>query len=127
MAAITKPSAREIIDDFAKEIRTRRARGPKPSMAVINFRTDKKDGKERPIWRVPIDILRYRKDNGRIASDVAEHECVVGSIDEKDDQGQALIAKFLEEKDPEKTGVLRSSIIHDGQSEPAIITCDGFL
>lgn len=127
MAAITTPKSREIIDDFAKEIKKRARPTAKPSKDVINFRTDMKDGIERPICRVPIDILLYRKDNGRIASDVADHECNVGPIDEKDDQGQALIAKFLEDKDREKTEVLRNSIMHAGQSEPAIITCDGFL
>jgi len=62
MAILTKPIAREIIDDFAKEIRTRRLETAKPSKTVINFRTDVKDGKERDICRVPIGLLRYRKD-----------------------------------------------------------------
>lgn len=127
MAAITRPVAREIVEDFAKEIRERRMQTAKPSKAVINFRTEIKDGIERPIWRVPIEILRYRKDNGRIASDVLDYEQKNGRLDEKDDKAQAVIARCLEEKDPEKTGVLRSSIMHAGQSEPAIITCDGFL
>lgn len=127
MGSITTPATREIIEDFAKEIRKRRAEGPKPSMTVINFRTDIKDGKERRIYRVPTEILRYRKDNGRIASDVADYERTVGPIDEKSSDGQARLAKFLADKDPERTSVLRSSIVHDGQSEPAIITCDGFL
>lgn len=48
-------------------------------------------------------------------------------LDEKDDQAQEVIARFLEEKDPEKTEALRRSIMHAGQLEPAIITCDGFL
>lgn len=127
MAAITKPAAREIVDDFAKDIRERRIETAKPSKAVINFRTDMKDGFERTIWRVPIDLLRYRKDNGRIASDIMDYERSSGILDEKDDQAQAVIEKFLEEKDPERTAILRKSIIHAGQSEPAIITCDGFL
>jgi hypothetical protein len=127
VTAITKPVTREIIDDFAKEIHDRRLHTAKPSKTVINFRTDIKDGIERDVWRVPIGILRYRKDNGRIASDILDHETNIGPLDEKDDEAQALIAKFLEEKDPEKTAALRSSIMHAGQSEPAIITCDGFL
>ena len=40
---------------------------------------------------------------------------------------QAKIAEFLEEKDPEKTAALTMSIMHDGQRDPAIITCDGFI
>lgn len=127
MPPITKPVVREIIEDFASEIRQRRTQTAKPAKGVINFRTDIRDGIERLIWRVPINLLRFRKDNGRIASDVADHERVVGPIDEKDEQGQALIAKFLLDKDPERAEVLRSSVVHAGQLEPAIITCDGFL
>lgn len=127
MPAITKPKAREIIDDFAKEIRQKRVQTAKPSKAVINFRTDVQDGVERIVWRVPIGILRYRKYNGRIASDVMTYERNVGILRETTDEAQAKIARFLEEKDPEKTGVLRSSIIHGGQRDEAIITCDGFL
>lgn len=127
MAAITKSVTREIIDDFAKEIRERRMQTAKPSKTVINFRTDIKDGIERPIWHVPIDVLRYRKENGRIASDVLDYKINVGILDEKDNQAQTIIANFLEEKDPKKTGELRRSIMQAGQLEPAIITCDGFL
>ncbi|MEW6386233.1 MAG: hypothetical protein AB1491_01770 [Thermodesulfobacteriota bacterium] len=127
MPAITKPVEREIIDDFAKEIRERRMQTAKPSKTVINFRTDIRDVIERTIWRVPIDLLRYRKYNGRIASDILDYERNVGILDEKDDQAQAIIANFLAEKDREKTAVLRSSIMHAGQLQPAIITCDGFL
>lgn len=127
MSPITMPVKREIIEDFAKEIRDKQQPTVKPSVTVINFRTDITDGIERPVMRVPIGILRYRKDNGRIASDVMDYEKNTGILDEKDDQAQAIIAKFLEEKDPEKTAILRKSLLHDGQREPAIITCDGFL
>jgi len=101
MRAITKPAAREIVEDFAKEIRQRRMETVKPSRAVINFRTDYKDGIERKVFRVPIEILRFRKDNGRIASDVMDYEQYFGTLDEKDEKSQAKISEFLEEKDPE--------------------------
>ncbi len=127
MPAMTKPAAREIIEDFAEEIRQRKVSTAKPSMTLINFRTDRRDGKERPIESVPIGLLRYRKDNGRIASDVADYERNFRPLDEADQHDQALLAKFLFEKDPEKTSVLRSTLLHEGQREPAIITCDGFL
>ena len=127
MAHITQSPTREIVSDFAKEIRTKRRRTVKPSKTVINFRTDIKDGVERDVWRVPIEILRYRKDNGRIASDVLDYEKNVGILHEADEDAQAKIAEFLKHKDPEKTNILRKSLLHDGQREPAIITCDGFL
>ncbi|HKI60980.1 MAG TPA: hypothetical protein VKA31_01685, partial [Mariprofundaceae bacterium] len=127
MPQITKPVEREIIEDFAKEIKSKKIATAKPSTAVIKFRTDVKDGIERPIEKVPLEILRFRKDNGRIASDVMDHEKQVGPLDEKDSNDQATIRRFLENKDPEKTNILTKTIMHEGQREPAIITCDGFL
>jgi len=127
MPAMTTPAVRKIIEDFAKEIRQRKVSTAKPSMTVINFRTEVRDGKERPIESVPIGLLRYRKDNGRIASDVADYERKFRPLDEADQQDQALLAEFLYEKDPEKTSVLKKTLLHEGQREPAIITCDGFL
>jgi hypothetical protein len=127
MAAITKAKCREIIEDFAHEVRSRRMSGPKPSKEVINFRNDLKDLIERDVYQVPIEILRFRKDNGRIASDVMDHERNIGVLRETDERAQEVIAQFLKDKDPQKTSDLRQSILHAGQSEPAIITCDGFL
>ncbi|HEY8750279.1 MAG TPA: hypothetical protein VIM11_20005 [Tepidisphaeraceae bacterium] len=59
MATVSKN--REIIEDFAKEIQKRKSTGPKPSKEVINFRNDLKAGKERPVYQVPIELLRYRR------------------------------------------------------------------
>ncbi|MEN6365762.1 MAG: hypothetical protein ABFC88_02990 [Thermoguttaceae bacterium] len=127
MRGITKCANREIVKDFAKEILQRRMRTAKPSKTVINFRTDIRDGIEREVFRVPIEILRFRKDNGRIASDVMDYERNISILDEKDSQAQSQIAEFLEQKDPEKTAALGMSIMHDGQRDPAIVTCDGFI
>jgi hypothetical protein len=127
MPRITHQATREIVEDFAKEIKEKRFGPPKPSKTVINFRTDIQDGVERDIWRVPIEILRYRKDNGRIASDIEDYESNIGTLDEKEEGSQAQIAEFLRDKDIEKTAILTKSLLHTGQQEPAIITCDGFL
>jgi hypothetical protein len=127
MPKITKPAIREIIDDFAKEIKEKQIRDQKPPKWLINFRTDVQDQILREIVKVPIEILRYRKDNGRISSDVLHYEKNIGPLDETDDDDQNKIREFLEQKDPEKTAVLRKAIIHEGQRDPAIVTCDGFL
>ena len=127
MAEITKPVTRVIIDDFAAEIRAKRAKTAKPSKEVINFRSDYTDKYEREVWQVPIELLRFRKDNGRIASDVLDYESNTGVLDERDDEDQRTLSEFLRGKDPEKTEILRKSIMHGGQRDPAIITCDGFL
>src|SRR5260370_6436094 len=127
MAPITTDRIREIVEDFARAIREKKTHGAKPEKTVINFRTERIDGFERPIERVPIDLLRYRKDNGRIASDVLNYEKSRTLLDEKDKEAQEILRKFLEDKDAEKTDILLKSMEHAGQIEPASITCDGFL
>jgi hypothetical protein len=128
MSAITTDAYRTIIDNFAKLIQEKKiTKGPKPEKDVINFRKEKQDGSERVVEYVPVALLRYRKDNGRIASDVLDYETRNGPLHEKDDKAQVILQKFLEEKDPEKTDDLMKSIQHTGQDEPAVITCDGFL
>ncbi len=127
MDPIKKDVAREIIDDFAKEIAACKRPGPKPQKAVIDFRTEQKDGFEREVYYVPVGLLRYRKDNGRISSDVLHYEKEHGILDEKSEQAQKIIRGFLEQKDREKTEVLMRALEHEGQRDPAIVTCDGFL
>lgn len=128
MSNFTKDSTREIIKNFAEEINKKKISGPKPTNWVINFRSNRKNGIESPVYEVPIDLLRYRKDNGRIASDVVSYEkTATRQLDESQIETQELLHKFLMAKDQEKKDVLLRSIRKDGQDEPAIITCDGFL
>lgn len=127
MPAIMKDAAREIVDDFAREIKEKLRSTSKPKMVVINFRDEMEIGFERPKVSIPIDILRYRKNNGRISSDVLDYEWNIGLLNERDKLSQDIIREFLENKDPEKTDILKKTIIHRGQQEHAIITCDGFL
>ena len=127
MKPITQEQLREIVPDFARAIREKKARNVKPSKAVINFRDEKNKNYEREIESVPIDLLRYRKDNGRIASDVMNYEKLNGPLDEKDKDAQEILRGFLEKKHPEMTEILIKSIEHTGQNEAAIITSDGFL
>jgi hypothetical protein len=127
MKPITQEKLREIVADFAEAIRKRKTKTAKPSKIVINFRDEKRNSAERDVEVVPISLLRYRKDNGRIASDVMNHEKLIGSLNERDAEAQEILRGFLKNKDPEKTDILIKSIEHSGQNEPAIITCDGFL
>ena len=127
MDYIMKNVEREIIDDFAGEIEKCKRPGKKPLKHVIDFRTEQRDGIERDVWYVPIELLRYRKDNGRISSDVLHYEKEHGVLNERSQKAQKIIRGFLEQKDKEKTEVLMRSLEHEGQRDPAIITCDGFL
>lgn len=128
MSKITVDKTREIIDDFAKEIEKRKTPCPVPSKWAINFRNEKTLGIQRDVYYVPLDLLRYRKDNGRIASDVISYEKQnLKELDEKEQETQDILFNFLAEKDKEQTEILKKSIQKEGQADPAIITSDGFL
>jgi len=127
MNNITKPPIREIIEDFACEIKERKILTQPPDKIVIDFRDELKNNKPRDIYEVPIELLRYRKNNGRISSDVFDYEKNHAPLDEKTKEAQKIIRDFLARKDIEKTKDLKNQILHKGQLEPAIITCDGFL
>ena len=124
---LTTSPPRKIIDDFAKEITSKKRAGSKPLQAVIHFRNEHIINKEREIVEVPIELLRFRKDNGRISSDVLSYEKNKEVLLEESKKAQNILRGFLENKDPEKTTELTQSIKHTGQQQPAIITADGFL
>ena len=90
MEKLTKAATREIIDDFAKDISDRKRKGPKPAKAVIDFRNWRRDGIEQQVYHVPIELIRYRKANGRISSDVLHYEKNSGLLDEKSKDGQIV-------------------------------------
>jgi len=127
MSEITKEPIREIISDFEKDIRDNRKLGAKPSKEVIPFRNDRKDNYERQVYEVRTDFLRYRKDNGRISSDIISYERDHGPLKEQSSKSQEIIRSFLKEKDKDKTNELVNSILHDSQRDAAVITSDGFL
>ena len=127
MTERTTSKTREIISNFADEISKRKRSSVKPKKAVIHFRTEDIDRTERAIVKVPIELLRFRKENGRIASDVYDYENTKGPLNENEEEGQNIIREFLEGKDLEKAEELRANIQRYGQKDPAIITCDGFI
>lgn len=126
---ITTDAERKIIAEFAKEVKERAEPGPSPEFTVIDFRNDRQKGKagERKVYFVPTDILRFRKDNGRIAADVMSYEKLNGGLVENTQETQQILKNFLLGLDKENNEKLKHSILHQGQVEPAIITCDGFL
>src|ERR1035437_4993217 len=124
---ISTPVYRRIIDDFAKEIDIKKEPGNVPEHDVIEFRNDRVLKKARPIFLVPVKLLRFRKDNGRIASDITSYEKQHGPLDETLESTQEIIRKFLNAKDEENNTKLSKSIELAGQNHAAIITCDGFL
>lgn len=125
MGEITKQKTREIINDFVKNINDAR-RDAKESIS-IKFRNEDKIGKKRPVYIVPTELLRYRKNNGRIRTAVTTYEKEYGLLTERNEEAQEIVRKFLEDIDKEKTKELKQTIEYEGQRDAAIITCDGFL
>ena len=97
---LTTARTREIIRDFQKLIVEKRIKTREER--IIHFRNDRIDKKKRPVYLVDLDLLRYRKENGRIASSVPGYEKEKGFLDPTNKQSQDQIADFLREKDPEK-------------------------
>jgi len=125
MDKLTKQKTREIINDFVKDIND--AGRDTKRETKIKFRNEDKDGIQRPIYKVPIELLRYRKDNGRIRTAVTTYEKEYGLLTERDEKAQGIVRGFLEDIDKEKTKELKQTIEYEGQRDAAIITCDGFL
>ncbi|KLT63817.1 hypothetical protein [Pedobacter sp. BMA] len=125
MTTISKNQQRPIIEEFAQEIRENRIKINNSD--PIPFRDDKFSKKIREAFKVPIELLRFRKDNGRIASDVITYENSKGILNETTDYGQSVLKRFLELKDPTPTLELTNTILKEGQEDFAVITADGFL
>ena len=74
---------REIIDDFRAAIEEKATKGNKPGKRIINFRKEKTEKIEREIVEVPLELLRFRKDNGRIGVEVSSYEKKIRDLDRK--------------------------------------------
>src|SRR5258705_4903290 len=99
---INPHSQREIIDVFVKEINENK-QPIEGAFTTIFFRNDKSNKIRRQVYSVPIIYLKFRKNNGRISSDVIAYEKRYGEIKEATDLGQQILRNFLLEKDKEKS------------------------
>ncbi|MDB5141158.1 MAG: endonuclease [Mucilaginibacter sp.] len=72
--------------------------------------------------------MKFRKDNGRIKAEVESYQKSNNVIlNEESAEGQKLLKEFLIKNDKDSNEALKKLLIHKGQKDPAIITCDGFL
>jgi hypothetical protein len=120
--------ARPINDTLRSIIDQVKRQASPPLTDVIDFRNELRERYERNIMEVPIKLLRFRKNNGRIIADVEsyelEHQC---KLDETTDETQNILRGFLLNNDKERNEELKRLLTHKGQQRPAIATCDGFL
>ncbi|NAS13701.1 hypothetical protein [Poritiphilus flavus] len=126
MENIDANKPRVIIDSLVKEIEENKTK-VRGKTRPIYFRDDRRRNIERQVYSIPTIYLKFRKDNGRIASDIHSYEHKKGKLVEATDFGQEIIRGFLRAKDVERTKELKRTIVDRGQDEPAVITCDGFL
>jgi len=119
---ITEEPKRVIITDYANALRQKAIRqGSK--YKVRAFRGDQ----EFEVFRVPLSVLRFRKQNGRLASDVLGHRELFAELPEDSQKAQELLGEFIDKKSPDLNKTLYKSLASAGQLEPAIVTVDGFL
>jgi len=97
------------------------------STIVIPFKNWARLEKNQKIYRVPIEYCRFRLENGRIKSQIRTHENLNGHLDPNDEETQKIIFKCLGKSDTNKNQTLKNVLKSDGQTDPAVITADGFL
>lgn len=119
---------RNINHNFKSLIDSIKRDAAEPTKEVIDFRDEYKQRFPRTVYSIPIKYLRFRKNNGRIISDVESFEKEHNrTLNEEDDETQELLRSFLLSNDKEKNEELKRSLSKNHQQQPAIITCDGFL
>lgn len=119
---------RNINQNFKSLIDAIKRDAAEPTKEVIDFRDEYKQRFPRTVYSIPLKYLRFRKNNGRIISDVESFEKEHNRIlNEEDEETQNLLRSFLQSNDKEKNEELKRSLSKNNQQQPAIITCDGFL
>jgi hypothetical protein len=78
------------------------------------------------VFRLPIELLTYNVNNGRLKVDVLEYKRQEGKeIDPWSVEGKSFLReRLLSQKDTEE---LISSLDHEGQVEPGLVTYDGVV
>jgi hypothetical protein len=120
--------ARKVNAELKKLLDSSKKIASPPDSTVIDYLNELQDKTPRSVELIPTRFLKFRKDNGRIKAEVESYEKSNQVIlDEESDEGQRLLKDFLIKNDKESNEELKKLLIHKGQREPAIITCDGFL
>ena len=78
-------------------------------------------------YEIPMDLIIYNVENGRIASLVKSYEREHSSLNPEKEEDAKQIAQFLYDSNDTANKKTRKSIIENGQLETGIITCDGVL
>lgn len=119
---------RQIVETFKSIIDKHISKASPPAKSVIDYQNELIERIPRDVHLIETKFLKFRTENGRIKSDVLSHERIHNvKLDDKEDSTQKLLRGFLANSDIEKKISLKQQLLHKGQQQPAIITCDGFL
>lgn len=78
-------------------------------------------------YEIPMDLIIYNVENGRIASLVKSYEREHSSLNPEKDEDSKQIALFLYDSNDIANKKTKRNIVSNGQLETGIITCDGVL
>ena len=92
---------------------------------TIKYRNWKADKISSQVYKIPYEFCRFRLENGRISIDVSSEEATKTILKADNPEHQKLIASYLKRNSKNET--LKGLLAKDGQTDPAIITADGFL
>lgn len=127
-ATVSITGARKVVSEFKAIIDKHKIPASPPDIAVIDYQNELTERISRKVFLVETKFLRFRKENGRIKSDVKSFEKINNiELDEQDEDTQKLLRDFLAKNDPKKKEILKKQLYKKGQQQPAIVTCDGFL
>lgn len=87
-------------------------------------------GKRRmlPVFRLPLQLLAFNIRNGRFAAELKEKERDLSrKLDPLSTQDELIIQKLLLDLDPPATELLREDLRKIGQTEPGIVTHEGYV
>lgn len=78
-------------------------------------------------YEIPMDLIIYNVENGRIASLVKSYEREHSSLNPEKEDDSKKIAQFLYDSNDIANRKTKRNIVTNGQLETGIITCDGVL
>lgn len=78
-------------------------------------------------YEIPMDLIIYNVENGRIASLVKSYEREHSSLNPEKEEDAKRIAQFLYDSNDIANKKTKRNIVANGQLETGIITCDGVL
>ena len=88
-------SNRRVIDNYYQEVLNDSVIEEPKNKETIPFRSDRSNNKQRSVWHVPVNILRFRLDNSRLNAEVKTYEKSGIVLDDENDEHQKMVGEWL--------------------------------